>query len=89
MKKAGILLAVAVFCLNITPLYSQTHNGRHLLFGYTTIIENLPAGASEVKVWVPYPLEAPYQQVIELEKSEAILTWSQAKKNTEIKSSSI
>jgi transglutaminase-like putative cysteine protease len=66
INNRGLLLVIflAIVLMLIAILDANADSRRNYLFTYDTVIKNLPANASVVKVWIPYPVNTPYQDVV-------------------------
>ena len=65
MKK--LYLIMVFLCLLILTLaQASIPKSRSVEFNYGVVLNNLPANASEVKIWLPYIPQMPYQEIEEI-----------------------
>ena len=71
MKKLSIsLIFLLIFSQNLT--FGQEAKSRLIEFDYEVIIGQIPEGVSDVKIWIPYLQQTPYQIIEEAKRLELL-----------------
>lgn len=61
MRKYFIIFLV--FCLLLPLAYAKISKSRSIELDYEVAVKDIPPNTAELKIWLPYPPETPYQKV--------------------------
>lgn len=64
MRKKAVLFLAGALALLGTAVWANIPKARTLDFDYHVAIANIPPGAKELKVWLPFLSDTPYQEVV-------------------------
>lgn len=60
------LLISLVFCLFLPLAFAKIPKSRSIELDYEVLIKDIPSKTTELKIWLPYPPETPFQKVEEV-----------------------
>src|SRR5215216_4847796 len=60
-------LAIALFMVSTPRAGAAAQRERKFEFEYKATVKDIPAGAKQVKVWIPVPHDSPFQKVTEMQ----------------------
>ena len=66
MRKSYWFVALVIFALGIVSAFASVPKSRSLEFTYDVMVDNIPPGTQEVRIWLPYLMENNYQVIEEV-----------------------